>query len=127
MGLGRAPAVTMPASAPSSRARAACISGLKYSPASESVCKSQLFGGQGETACPRLFSTNDCNPASPRFRDSKLAALSAGTTGAARYLWAAQPPSEKLAKHSKIANAEFMEISLRTKKINSKTRATKLS
>ena len=64
---------------------------------------------------PKLFSTNECKPASLRLRDSKLVAVSAGTMAAARYRSIAQPVSGKtVTMHRKSANVEFMEISLRT-------------
>jgi len=76
---------------------------------------------------PKLFSTNDCKPASPRLRASKLEAVSAGTIGAARYRSIAQLVSGKtLTIQRKSANAEFMEISLRTNENQLKGKTPKL-
>jgi len=76
---------------------------------------------------PKLFSTNGCKLGSPRLRDSKLEAVSAGIIGAARYRSIAQLVSGKtLTIQRKSANAEFMEISLRTNENQLKGKTPKL-
>src|SRR6266852_7578964 len=90
-GLGRAPAVTRAASVPATRARADSSAGLKYKAASDSVCKSQVLRGHGDTGRPRFFSSKDWRPGSARLRDSNPEAVVLATIGAGRYRCTAQP------------------------------------
>src|SRR6266446_2830183 len=95
-GLGRAPAVTRAASVPARRARAESSAGLKYKAASDSVCKSQVLGGQGDTARPRFCSSKDWRLESARFRNSSREAVSLATMGAAWYRCAAHPAKDNI-------------------------------
>src|ERR1700682_3254062 len=95
-GLGRAPAVTRAASVAVTRARAESSAGLKYKAASDSVCKSQVVGGQGDTEWPRFCSTKDWSPELARFRDSNRDAVVLATMGAAWYRCAAHPAKDKI-------------------------------
>src|SRR6267142_6867113 len=101
-GLGRAPAVTRAASVAVTRARAESSAGLKYKAASESVCKSQVLGGHGDTGWPRFCSSKDWRPGSTRFRDSNRDAVALATIGAGRYRCTAQPANKKTPKRGTI-------------------------
>src|SRR5882762_1807292 len=94
-GLGREPAVTRAAFVTAKRARAESSVGLKYKAASESVSKSQVWGGHGDTARPRFCSSKDWRLGSARFRDSRREAVSLATMGAAWYRCAAHPAKNK--------------------------------
>src|SRR5260370_16125654 len=98
--LGRAPAVIMAASASATRVRADCSVGLKYKAASESVPRSQTFGGHGSTGCPRFASSYACRPGSARFRNLTLEAVSTGTIGAGWYRRTAHPAKNKTPKRT---------------------------
>src|SRR5258706_1365591 len=95
-GWGGAPAVLMAASVPATRARAESTAGLKYKPASDNVCKSQVAGGQGETERPRFCSTNNWSPESARLRDSSRDAVALATMGAAWDRCAAHPAKDRI-------------------------------
>src|SRR6266853_844730 len=95
-GLGRAPAVTRAASVAATRARAESSAGLKYRAATDSVCKSQVLGGHGDTARPRFCSSNDWRLESARFRDSNRDAVALATIGTGRYRCTAQPDRNKI-------------------------------
>src|SRR5690349_12047802 len=102
VGLGRAAAVVIAACVPASRARAKSSPGLKYRPASDSVWKSQVFGGHGDTEWPRFFSSYDRRPGSSRFRDSNPDAVALATIGTGWYRFTAQPAKKKLPKSETI-------------------------
>src|SRR5712692_7388769 len=113
-GLGRAPAVTRAASVPAARARADSSAGLKYKAASDSACKSQVFGGHGDTERPRFCSSKDWRPGSARLRDSNPEAVVLATIGAGRYRCTAQPAKkmtpEREAIPFRIAYIEVISI-----------------
>src|SRR5260370_14661698 len=94
-GWGRAPAVTRAASAPAARARADSSAGLKYKAASDSVCKSQVLSGHGDTGRPTFCSSKEWRPGFARLRDSNSDAVALGTMGAGRYRCTAQPANKK--------------------------------
>src|SRR5260370_42135258 len=103
VGVGRAPAVTRAASVAATRARAESSAGLKYRAATDSVCKSQVLGGHGDTARPRFCSSNDWRLESARFRDSNREAVALATIGAGRYRCTAQPVSKKTPRRETIS------------------------
>src|SRR5216684_6901649 len=110
-GLGRAPAVTRTASVPATRARADSSAGLKYKAASDSVCKSQVLRGHGDTGRPRFCSSKDWRPGSARLRDSNRAAVALGTIGAGRYRCTAQPANKKTPEREAIPfRIAFIEL-----------------
>src|SRR5216684_7217535 len=113
-GLGRAPAVTRDASVPATRARADSSAGLKYKAASDSVCKSQVLRGHGDTGRPRFCSSKDWRPGSARLRDSNPEAVVLATIGAGRYRCTAQPAKkmtpEREAIPFRIAYIEVISI-----------------
>src|SRR5229473_4195464 len=110
-GLGRAPAVTRAASVPAARARADSRVGLKYKAASDSSCKSQVFGGHGDTGRPRFCSSKDWRSESARVRDSNREAVALGTIGAGRYRCTAQPANKKTPEREAIPfRIAFIEL-----------------
>jgi hypothetical protein len=110
-GLGRSPAVTRAAPVPATRARAESSAGLKYRAASDSVCKSQVLGGHGDTGRPRFCSSKDWRPGSPRFRDSNAEAVALGKIGAGRYRCTAQPANKKTPEREAIPfRSAFIEL-----------------
>ena len=84
VGFGRAPAVVTPASETASRARASSSFGLKYSAASDRVCRVQAAGGQAPPDLPNRLDSNASSPGSASVRDSNAAADCSGDSGAGR-------------------------------------------
>src|ERR1700693_4282287 len=125
VGLGRAPAVTRDAFVAEIRARAESSAGLKYSAASDNVCRSQDWGGHGEIAWPRFCSSKYRRPGSARFRDSNCPAVALTSIGAAWHLCRAQPAKQnKPAKGEMYFQTLIICFSMQLKKVNEITGRT---